>query len=547
MDRNTLLAFLLVAVVLIATPFYMDLVSPPKESKPVEVVKDTPTQTTPSNKTLTHEEIIPEIEVVNLNNDNEKLFTINSDLYTAIISSKNGGSITSFVLNNYKMHDTLLVQLINEFNTNNLLISVKSIDGEDILLNNNWAHTNDLESFTLGSEPLSITFTTTLFDQPIYKILTFYPQSYKIDISTNLRSVLPFLAQDAYSVTWSGGVPVTEKRIDDDITYFKGYVYQGEELYTPKLKKNTDLNKKYIGQTDWVAVRSKYFTSALIPTSKGSAAEINGVHDGVAPRFGVSLYQSVTDGENTSLYLGPLEYDRVKSLGVSLEKIMNFGWSFIRVIAKGVLHLLVVLYGVIPNYGVVLVIFSVLVKIVVYPLTKKSYQSTRKMQEVQPLLNELKEKHKNNPQQLNKATMALYKEKGVNPMGGCLPLLIQMPLLFALFQVFRSTIELRGAPFMLWITDLSAPDTLFYIASFPINILPLLMTVTMLLQQQMTPAQPGQQKSMMYMMNVFFLFIFYRFPSGLNLYYTLFNLLTILQQKYLTPHTPTASTAKLKK
>jgi len=132
-------------------------------------------------------------------------------------------------------------------------------------------------------------------------------------------------------------------------------------------------------------------------------------------------------------------------------------------------------------------------------------------------------------------------------MGGCLPLLLQMPLLFALFQVFRSTIEFRGAPFILWIQDLSAPDTLFEIGGFPINVLPLLMTVTMILQQTMMPSQPGQQKSMMYAMNVMFLFIFYRFPSGLNLYYTLFNLLTILQQKYLTPQSaavPVASSAR---
>ena len=114
-------------------------------------------------------------------------------------------------------------------------------------------------------------------------------------------------------------------------------------------------------------------------------------------------------------------------------------------------------------------------------------------------------------------------------------MLLQMPLLIALFQVFRSTIELRGAPFVLWIKDLSAPDTLIEIGGFPINVLPLLMLITMLLQQKMTPTQaPGQQKSMMYVMNFVFLFIFYRLPSGLNLYYTLFNILTILQQKLLS-------------
>ena len=226
---------------------------------------------------------------------------------------------------------------------------------------------------------------------------------------------------------------------------------------------------------------------------------------------------------------------------------MTMGWAIIRPISRGIMLLLTALHKYIPNYGFILILFSVLVKIVVYPLTKKSYQSTRKMQEVQPQIKALREKHKNDPQKLNKATMALYKEFGVNPMGGCLPMLLQMPLLFALFQVFRSTIELRGAPFIFWITDLSAPDTLMEIGGFPINILPLFMAVTMILQQSMMPTQAGQQKSMMYAMNIMFLFIFYRFPSGLNLYYTLFNILTILQQKYLTPHTAAPASKSVQK
>ena len=134
--------------------------------------------------------------------------------------------------------------------------------------------------------------------------------------------------------------------------------------------------------------------------------------------------------------------------------------------------------------------------------------------------------------------MKLFKEHGVNPLGGCLPLLLQMPLLVSLFIVFRSTIELRGQPFAWWITDLSSPDTIAFVAGFPINILPVFMAVTMFVQQKMmqpSAGSPGQNKMMLYFMNAFFLFIFYGFPSGLNLYYALFNLFTILQQKFLTP------------
>ncbi|HIB05369.1 MAG TPA: membrane protein insertase YidC [Candidatus Marinimicrobia bacterium] len=229
-------------------------------------------------------------------------------------------------------------------------------------------------------------------------------------------------------------------------------------------------------------------------------------------------------------------------MGNDIPSIMNFGIAPIRPISKGVLWLLKFLHQFIPNYGLVLVLFSILIKIVVYPLTKKSYQSTKEMQAVQPLVAALREKHKKDPAKLNKATMALYKEHGVNPLGGCLPLLLQMPLLFALFQVFRSTIELRNAPFFWWIKDLSSPDIVYNLPfSLPlygdhIAVLPIVMGFTMFLQQKMMPTQAsGQQKFMSYFMTGFFILLFNNFPSGLNLYYTLFNVFTILQQKFLTP------------
>ena len=196
-------------------------------------------------------------------------------------------------------------------------------------------------------------------------------------------------------------------------------------------------------------------------------------------------------------------------------------------------------YNFIPNYGIVIIIFSVLVKIVVYPLTKKSYKSMKEMSRVQPLLAELKEKYKGDPQRLNKETMKLYKEHGINPLGGCLPMLLQLPLLAALFIVFRSTIQLRGATFIPgWIDDLSRADTIFTLPfSLPMygdqfNILPILMAGSMIFQSKMTMQDP-KQKAMVYIMPIFMLLIFNQFPSGLNLYYTMFNVLTIIQQKFI--------------
>jgi YidC/Oxa1 family membrane protein insertase len=185
----------------------------------------------------------------------------------------------------------------------------------------------------------------------------------------------------------------------------------------------------------------------------------------------------------------------------------------------------------------VLIIFALIIKIITSPLTHKSFQSMKKMQALQPKMNELKEKYAKDPQRLNKETMKLYKDEGVNPMGGCLPILLQMPLLWALYMVFRSTIELRLEGFVWWIKDLSGPDTIFTLPfSLPlygdsVNVLPVLMGLTMIWQQKMSITDP-KQKAMIYIMPVFMTLLFNGFPSGLNLYYTLFNVISIVHQKY---------------
>lgn len=470
----------------------------------------------------------------------EQTVAVETPLYIANISNKNGGSFTSFLLKNYKATDSSSVQLVDNFNSNNLLFEAISVDGIPLILSDPWQLSGSKKSFNITDRSQSLTFTTLVLKKTISKTLTFNPNSYQIDVSFDLSEIKDQISQGLYSISWNGGLPSTEKNLKDELFYYKAYVYQGDELSSEKLRKNKTVDVKYRGQTNWVGTRNKYFLTAIIPVDNAVGAHLGGVYESDIPKFDVSIKQQVNSSNSFTLYLGPLEYKSVSSLDVDLEQTMSMGFSLIRPISRGVLAALVAMHKVIPNYGVVLIIFSILVKIIVYPLTKKSYQSMKAMGTLQPKLKALKEKHAKDPQKLNKATMALYKEEGVNPMGGCLPMLIQMPLLFALFQVFRSTIELRGEPFVLWITDLSAPDTLLEIGGFPINVLPLLMAVSMFIQQKMNPtsmgAGAGQQKSMMYFMNIFFIFIFYRLPSGLNLYYTLFNVLTILQQKYLTPH-----------
>ena len=485
----------------------------------------------------------------------EEIYYVETDLYSATISSNNGGSITSFTLNNYSYLDSGLVQLINEDNSKNLLLSFRSIDGEAVGLSGPWEPVKNVSPGYIQKD-FSLEFKKPLGGVWIYKTLTFYPDNYTINVKTDFSSAESFLSQGVFNLSWDGGLPVTEKNISDDLNYFNSYIYQGGELHSPKLSEEKTTKEDNIkGGTAWVAIRSKYFVSALIPETPGIAGQTSGYKRGDLEKiYSVGVSLSAYQHKNTRLYLGPLEYSRIKALGVDLDSIMNFGWSLIRPIAKGVHFLLIKMQTVIPNYGVVLILFSLLIKIIVYPLTKKSYESTQKMQAVQPQLNALKEKYKNDQQKMSQAQMALFKEHGVNPLGGCFPILLQMPLLFSLFQVFRSTIELRGAPFVLWIKDLSSPDTIvnlpFTIPVYGdhIAVLPILMGITMFLQQKMMPTQAsGQQKYMSYFMTVFFTLLFNNFPSGLNLYYTLFNLLTILQQKYLTPATTPLSETALKR
>ena len=559
MDRNTIAAFLFIAIILILYPLYLEIITPEKIKPPGDNIQ------TSSRYEILTENTTEKIETENAeamagrrytvydSPAEEKNITINSNLYQAIISSIGGGSIVSFRLKHHLLKNDSTVNLIDDKNKRSLYLSFVSIDGDPIVLKKPWETDTSLRKIDVTEKSETIIFQQKVIynDQNylIEKRLTFHPNSYSIDMFLNLSELSDIIHLGNYAVTWSGGLPQTENNPKDELTWFGGYVYQAGKPYafeklSSGIKDDPSYWGKVSGNTDWIAVRSKYFVSALIPEEGTGPVEINlgKASDNQNVYSYKAHFQANEPGSRLSLYLGPLEYKRIKDLGVGLSSIMNFGIAPIRPISKGVLWLLKFLHQFIPNYGLVLVLFSVFVKILVYPLTKKSYQSTKEMQAIQPLVAELKEKHKKDPTKLNKATMKLYKEHGVNPLGGCLPLLLQMPLLFALFQVFRSTIELRNAPFIFWINDLSGPDIVYNLPfSLPIYgdhiaVLPLIMGITMFLQQKMMPTQAsGQQKFMSYFMTGFFILLFNNFPSGLNLYYTLFNVFTILQQKYLTP------------
>ena len=239
------------------------------------------------------------------------------------------------------------------------------------------------------------------------------------------------------------------------------------------------------------------------------------------------------------IYLGPLDYGHLQRYGIGLEETIEMGWKFIRPLSRFFLWLLSSMNRLFGNYGVTIIFFALILKIVLYPLTHKTLTSSHKMQKVQPYMREIQRKYKSDPKQMQIELQKLYKEHGVNPLGGCFPLLLQMPIFFSLYPVLRHSIELRQASFMFWLTDLSEPD--------PFMILPILMGIFMFVQQKMMMpknvnkeemdekqlAQMQSQKMMMYIMPVFLVFIFRSLPAGLVLYWTVFNVFSIIQQYFL--------------
>ena len=534
MDRKTLLAFALIAIVLIFTPWYMDLVAPNRALSDLPVDSDKFV----SDEILSSPKPDPlPAEKKQQNNVATKTVVVENGFYRVALSNKNGGSFSSFELLQYDKFDSTHVNLIDDLNRDNMALGFVSLDGDPVLLSDNWDSTNPRDFVRASTRQQTVVFQTSFNGNRIQKKYIFYPDSYNIDVEVAFNKPNDYISRNQYYLSWFGGLSPTEKNVKDDLTHFGGYAYLGDELLTSSGKNENEVVATQKGQTHWSAVTTKYFISAIVPETPGVGASVGAKQIDGRPIYNVKINQSASSSNRFTLYVGPLDYKTIRSFDNGLEKTMSLGWAIFRPLGRLVTWSLAKLYTLIPNYGLVVILFAFIVKILLNPLTKQSFVSNKKMQALQPEIQKLKEKYKNDPQRASRAQMELFKERGVNPMGGCLPLLLQMPILISFFTVFRSTIEFRGAPFIAWISDLSAPDTLLSIGGFPINVLPVFMGLTMFLQQKMmaTPGAGGQQKFMLYFMNVFFLFLFYSFPSGLNLYYSVFNVLSIVQQKYFIP------------
>lgn len=307
----------------------------------------------------------------------------------------------------------------------------------------------------------------------------------------------------------------------------------------------TTTETKRTGKIDWASIQTNYFFKGLVPQiSSATSLEARLVPNGRIYIPSLTLEIPTLDlpakdiiKQSYLFYIGPKQSEKLTALNVPVEDILFYHWSlfsWLKTLDYLILTLLKWFYSITKNYGVAIIIISLLFKVVTFPLTHISFKSMKAMQLLAPEMKKLQEKFKDDPARQQKETMALYKKHKVNPVAGCLPMLIQMPILFSFYAVLGKAIELRGAHFIWWITDLSKPDTVAYIAGFSINILPILMAATQWVQQKMAPATPDPKNAMMgQMMTFVMLFIFWNMASGLVLYWFISNILSILQQHYI--------------
>jgi YidC/Oxa1 family membrane protein insertase len=379
------------------------------------------------------------------------------------------------------------------------------------------------------------------------------PDTYALDLEVETRGIPDSWRLSDYSLFMRNWPAFTETDRKTDLRQVRVSSLVGRNLHRDHSQGLVKSPKSYEGTVEWTGVQSRYFLCAAaieqaIPraaTGRGEELPLSGAETAlIAPNekpvravgtasLVVGMPSSSRPVQRFLVYVGPSDLRMLSRLGHDLTRAVDLGWNWMRPISELLLKLLDWIFVVMRNYGLAIFGLAVLVRIVLHPLNAASLKSMRAMQKLQPEIDRLKEKYKSDAQAMNTAMMALYKENKVNPAGGCLPILLQMPLLMALYQVLLNAIELRQAPFASWITDLSAPDLLFNLnygsGLFPIRLLPVLMAGSGFLLQKFTPTNP-QQAPTQYMMNAFMLFIFYPMPSGLVFYWTVMNLASAFQQ-----------------
>lgn len=457
---------------------------------------------------------------------------VESPLYIAVFTTK-GGGLKSFKLKEYRKElsrESDLIELVRVQEGQSYPLTVGFSESSipippDLTYN---ASATSLQVNEQTGEQKIIFSAVLPKAAKVERVLTFFPDKYTVDLEVRVHNLSGNPIEQNAFLHWTEFLDPnvkTEKENEEGlIALVKNSVeqFEAEKIET----------KRTLGpDVSWGGFESKYFITALIPKKptltsfqmgKDAGGRITASLEGpknLIPVGQVGLF-------NYSLYLGPKQYEFLKAEGIGLENAINLG-SWIKWLAMPLLLFMKFLYKYVHNYGTAIIIITILTKVVFWPLGNKSYKSMKEMQAVQPKIKEIQERYKNDKQAMNRAVMDLYKSHNINPLGGCLPVLIQIPVFFGLYRALLYAIELRHAPFVGWIQDLSARD--------PYYITPVIMGATMFLQQKMSPpmgTDPMQQKIML-LMPVIFTALFLNFPSGLVIYWLFNNVLSIGQQYYI--------------
>ena len=548
MDRRTILAFVLIGIIIILTPYYMELVvgdrprqpdfsELPKSNLELERRRVREPEQKPVVSPERQQEPPPAREEAKQIRDfTPKPVYVETDLFTATFSTA-GGTLKSVVLKTYSDLDGNQLEIIKP-GSSALGITLDDQSFEHLEFVPHREHIS-----ITGNEQTELIFRAESEGKTIEKRILFQANRYRSDMTLTVTGAD---RNSRTSLLWKGGLADTEGNPEENSIYTMVVTSAGGEVDqwdVEDLGPNGDPLPS--GTISWVGLKTKYFLAAFILPDGRYEMNMTGENSPLSleEHYETEIVAETNDTPLTlGLYFGPISYDLLRSQNqdlrgnfkeLELDEIMDYG--FLRPIMKPVtivvLKSFLALHNIIPNYGIVIIVFSILIKIVVFPMTHKSLVAAAKMQELQPKITALREKHGGDQQKVSQDMMKLYKEEGVNPLGGCLPMLPQMPILFSLFNVFSGAIELRQTEFAFWITDLSQPDRIF-LGGFEVHVLPLLMAVSSFFQSKMTMKDP-KQAAMVYIMPIFMTWIFWSMSSGLVLYWTMFNVLTLAQQKIM--------------
>lgn len=552
-DKRTIIGFILIGIILTGWFIWQSSISKravPKQETTLKVDSVAPTQPAAvSAEQKLGKQFAPFAA------RDEEFISVETDLYKALISTK-GGTIAHWELKKYNAWFNAPVQLIPQYGRE-VSVSFYSAEGKKISDKDLGFTITSLGSAAgqssyriSGKNSLILTATLDMGKgSRIVKRLTFHGNEYAMDADVTFDNMSDYIPKHRFFMNWTRGLQFQEHNsVDESNTAAAIAMLAGSKEELDAHDFAAPNTTQYTGIIDFAAIRSKYFVAAIKQKKPHPDAtlflegqKVGAPDNGHTEQYSMSYFLPFSDGNPTTgfeVYIGPQEYETLEKYG--LASTINFGWAWI-IAPIGEYFMLPIfnfIHKFIPNYGVSIIIFAILMKLLLTPLSLSQLRTSKYMKALAPEINKIRDKYKDDTVTQQQETMKLYSEYGINPMGGCLPMLLQMPIMYALWAVLNS-IQLRQAHFAGWITDLSVPDVIlslgFHLPLIGIDKfsgLALVMGITLFVQQKMTITDP-RQKSMVYMMPIMFTLMFSSFAAGLNLYYLVFNLLGIGQQIYM--------------